>query len=476
MLAGLASFALGFGCGPTPPAENPKPPATATASATATATAAASAAPEGLSADDKKQLAEAIDGAKECVAGGMLNPFCPQLEKLGEHPIISGGKADAFLVKIMGSKDYPKQLLAGYLLSNHGKEYRNDPDLAEKVVEAAEAIPADADHPCAIGVAVGGIAASGMGLRDRIEKLLRSHPSIFMRQCVALTALQGDSDAFVSVLIDMLATAAPKDRAIAVQGLSDAPAHAVDQITQVCVALAKAVGAHADAPAAAEAAASELVSPKFAACSKFTGAVVDEVEKWAEKGGVVDGAAASVFAAIHKGEDAKLKTRVLAIAKKLVTSETNEAVARQIALRFLFKNDPKGKDFANKLARPGHGAIGETAKELLGKADPEKVTINAFTNPAVELAVNKKLEKFRACYKKGLKKDPKLSGSISLLYKRNKRGKVSDVRWTKGEMPDSVGKCAGKILKSIKLPKHEDGSEDGSVYISFTLRSAEASD
>ncbi len=469
----LASLALGLGCGPTPPADNPKPPATATAAATASATA--SAPPEGLTEDDKKQLTKALDDAKPCMASGMLNPFCPQLETLNENPAVASGKADAFLVDVISGKDYPRQLLAGYLLADHGKEYGNDPDLATKVVEAAEAISAEADNPCGIGRAVGGIAASGMGLRDRIEKLLRSHPSIFMRQCIAHTALKGDSDAFVNVLIDILATAPAQDRALAVQGLSDAPNNAADQITQVCAALAKAVGAHADAAEAAEAAAVELVTPNFAECSKHSEAVLDAVEKWAEEGTIVD-TAASVVHLVHKRGDAKQKARALAIAKKVVTTERNEAMARESALRFLFKADPKGKDLANKLARPGHGALGETAKELLGKSDPEKVTIHVFSNPAVERAVAKQLEKFRACYKKGLKKDPKLSGSTSLLYKRNKRGKATDIRWAKGDVPESVNKCASKILGTIKLPEHKDGDESGSVYIAFSLRSEEASD
>ena len=73
--------------------------------------------------------------------------------------------------------------------------------------------------------------------------------------------------------------------------------------------------------------------------------------------------------------------------------------------------------------------------------------------------------KFRACYERGLARDPTLTGRITVHFVINRDGSVSDPRVYHNLLPDcDVARCLTRAYRELRFPKPEGGGIVTVVY------------
>jgi hypothetical protein len=103
------------------------------------------------------------------------------------------------------------------------------------------------------------------------------------------------------------------------------------------------------------------------------------------------------------------------------------------------------------------GAVPPPPKKI--RARVGFATINGTPSNELRAAVTKLLDRVRACYAIGLKKDPNLIGKVVVSMPVDMSGHVSDVSDDGSDLPDdaAVG-CILRELRAIELSPYDAGS------------------
>lgn len=84
---------------------------------------------------------------------------------------------------------------------------------------------------------------------------------------------------------------------------------------------------------------------------------------------------------------------------------------------------------------------------------------------AIQSIIREHYGKFRACYERGLARDPTLSGRINVRFVIARDGSVSSAAVSDNEIPDcDVAGCLLPVYRSLKFPKPEGGGVVTVVY------------
>ena len=84
------------------------------------------------------------------------------------------------------------------------------------------------------------------------------------------------------------------------------------------------------------------------------------------------------------------------------------------------------------------------------------------------------VNELRYCYELGLKKDPKLTGSITLKFVISKTGTVTSSTLTGKMGQTTVEACSVKAVKRWKFPSNDDGVVVVEYPLTFSLRDTKA--
>jgi hypothetical protein len=83
----------------------------------------------------------------------------------------------------------------------------------------------------------------------------------------------------------------------------------------------------------------------------------------------------------------------------------------------------------------------------------------------IKAGVAKGVSAVRSCYEKGLRKDPKLAGTVSVQFVIGGGGKVSSAVVAKSDLSDpSVANCVAKAVKKLEFPEPKGG---GNVVVTY---------
>lgn len=105
---------------------------------------------------------------------------------------------------------------------------------------------------------------------------------------------------------------------------------------------------------------------------------------------------------------------------------------------------------------PGHAGLGEGG-DVAGSGD--------FAAARVVAAIKRKLGAIKACYERGLRRDPQLSGKLTMEFVVQPRGSVTGTRVTADTVGDAqVARCVGGVLGKLRFVP---GPTGGSVTFAY---------
>ncbi len=126
----------------------------------------------------------------------------------------------------------------------------------------------------------------------------------------------------------------------------------------------------------------------------------------------------------------------------------------------------KGGDKTVKTAGPG------TERKIKGKVKKKRPVASGGTGmlAAQDVAkeVNRKIGAIKGCYEQALKRDPTLSGKVTIQFTIKGDGRVSSARTTMNELTPAVGSCMVKAFKRMRFPPPEGGTVTFEYPFMFT--------
>lgn len=90
-----------------------------------------------------------------------------------------------------------------------------------------------------------------------------------------------------------------------------------------------------------------------------------------------------------------------------------------------------------------------------------KTTEMALLRPQVRAVVDSNMETFNGCYKRSLKANPKLSGTMTVDFEVGDSGKIVrlNTNTSSTSLTDrNVQSCVTKVMKSLRFPSAPSGS------------------
>jgi hypothetical protein len=102
-------------------------------------------------------------------------------------------------------------------------------------------------------------------------------------------------------------------------------------------------------------------------------------------------------------------------------------------------------------------------------ANPANVGPRTPPPRVVQLILRQRYRQFRSCYQEGLKRDPLLSGQVSMHFVIETNGKTSQVQARDVSLPDvSAVECLVKAFSETRFPKPSGGTVTVTYPISFS--------
>lgn len=302
---------------------------------------------------------------------------CPELKATIESDTIRDGKGDATLVSFLEDPNEQVRWLGARALTQRGKVFRTDKQLAERIVIAAEAEKTKAVAQ-ELGGVVGGIKHAETGFGERIKTMAKNHEIQQLRTSLLARMLFSNGES----LYDFVKDIAMNDKDLVVRKAAISAFWTGTPPTRAADTCKMWLG-FMDDPAedvAGEAAYLCAFYPQNGGCKAEWDAVIDNVEKRAKAGTVKSTQMASAMSYLHNqsGASEAQKKRTLATAKILAENKTNNAMARGRALEFVAEKDSDAKKFLDKLKDDADPFVKARAKELAER--PAKKPADADAN------------------------------------------------------------------------------------------------
>ena len=118
----------------------------------------------------------------------------------------------------------------------------------------------------------------------------------------------------------------------------------------------------------------------------------------------------------------------------------------------------------------GHGRLGRSPKAKPPQVRMGATSVSGRLPPEViQRIVRSNFGRFRACYEKGLIKDPSLAGRVKMRFVISREGDVSSASGG-GDMSATVTQCVIHAFRALKFPKPEGGI----VTVSYPIKFAPA--
>jgi TonB family protein len=125
-----------------------------------------------------------------------------------------------------------------------------------------------------------------------------------------------------------------------------------------------------------------------------------------------------------------------------------------------------GGDATVKTAGPG------PEKKIKGKIKKKKPVASGGTgmmsSSDVAKVVNRRLGALKGCYEQALKRNPQLSGKVTIRFTISGSGKVTTARTTLNELTPQVGNCMVAAFKRFRFPPPEGGTVTFEYPFMFT--------
>lgn len=310
-----------------------------------------------------------VDLAKPVLAckwsAGGFDYSCAELKAWNASDLLKDGKADKTLVNFLDDGDEKVRYLGASGLSQKGRAYRKDKDLATHVVDVADKESAKV-VVTALGRAVGTIDLKGTGLADRVKTMVESHKNEALREALAGNTLFDNRD--VPGMYDLFVKLARTDKTPAVRRAAAAafwtgtPNGKNEEVCKLWLELA----GDKDSDLAGHSAYHCAFTSSGGGCVGQWDALLTLIETQAKSGGVRSSFTASALNYFYgQGKaSAAQKKRALEIAKVLVKNNKNDGAARSSALDFIGKNDPGGKAFAAQFDADSDFFVKSSAKRI----------------------------------------------------------------------------------------------------------------
>lgn len=124
----------------------------------------------------------------------------------------------------------------------------------------------------------------------------------------------------------------------------------------------------------------------------------------------------------------------------------------------------RGEDPSDTLIGIGDAGLGPGKK--VSRVRQSKASVSgSLDKDIIRRIVRSHINEVRDCYNKGLAKDPKLAGKVTIDFTIGATGKVPGAKVGSTTLGDeAVGKCIAKALKGWKFPRPSDG---GVVKVSY---------
>lgn len=359
VIVGAATI-VSLGCSKSS-SEQPAPAAAASTTATSEAK------PDAKGIEAATNDAAIVDLAKKTL-GCKWTAFgfdakCPELKTLIESETIRDGKGDGTLVNFLEDSNEQVRWLGARALTQRGKTFRTDKQLAERIVKAAEAEKAKVIAQELGGVA-GGIKHAETGLGERIKTMAKSHEVQQMRTSLMARMLFSNGE----TLYDFVKDIAMNDKDIVVRKAAisafwtGTPPNKSGDTCKMWLGFM-------DDPAedvAGEAAYLAAFYPQNGGCKTEWDALLDNIEKKAKAGSIKSTQMASAMSYLHRqpGASEAQKKRALKIARMIAENTSNNGMVRGRALEFVADNDPEAKKFLDKLKDDADPYVKGRSKEL----------------------------------------------------------------------------------------------------------------
>lgn len=360
--ATVASFGVGCDKGSSGPAPNPS-----------TATPEAKPDAKGIDAATNDPtlvgLAKKALGCKWAAYG--FDTRCPELKATLESEAMRDGKGDATLVNFLDDPNEQVRWLGARALSQRGKAFRTDKQLAERIVTVAEGEKAKVVAQ-ELGGVVGGIKHAETGLGERIKVMAKGHPVQQMRTGLLARMLFSNGE----TLYDFVKDIATNDKdtmvrkaAISAFWTGTPPTRAAD----TCKMWLGFMDDPAD-DVAGEAAYLCSFYPQNGGCKAEWDAVIDKVEKRAKEGTIKSTQMASAMSYLYRqsGASDAQKKRALATARLIAENTANHGMARGRALELLAEKDPDAKKVLEKFKDDPDAFVKARAKNLAERPVPKE--------------------------------------------------------------------------------------------------------
>ncbi len=291
---------------------------------------------------------------------------CEAFKAFRKSDLVKLGRADTTMVNLIEDADAKLRWLAARTLKQSGKTYESDAKLAERVVAAAEK---EQDKLVAVKLAraIAEIDLEGTKLVDKVSTLAKDHEVEGFRAALVRSVLfRNRAVVKLYELIKGMAKTEKSDdvRSSAVEAFwigTPSGKHA-----EVCT-LWREVAETDKVDKVADAAMRLAGQAPNARCKGEFDALLAIAEKKA-KGGTVkssDVAFAVKYIFRHKDTPAAQKKKSIAIAKILLANDANKGMARGAAMRFVGKEDPKGKKLAKKYLADKDFFVKNAAKRIV---------------------------------------------------------------------------------------------------------------
>jgi hypothetical protein len=328
-------------------------------------------------------LAKKALGCKWAAYG--FDAKCPELKATLESEAMRDGKGDATLVNFLDDPNEQVRWLGARALSQRGKAFRTDKQLAQRIVTVAEGEKAKAVAQ-ELGGVVGGIKHAETGLGDRIKAMATGHSIQQMRTSLLARMLFSNGESLYDFVKDIATN--DKDTVVRKAAISafwtgTPPTKAAD----TCKMWLGFMDDPAD-DVAGEAAYLCAFYPQNGGCKGEWDAVMDRVEKRAKAGTIKSTQMASAMTYMHRqaGASDAQKKRALTVAKLIAENTANHGMARGRALEFVAEKDPDAKKFLEKLKDDADPFVKARAKDLAErpqKKDTDKAPADANKPVAV---------------------------------------------------------------------------------------------
>lgn len=296
---------------------------------------------------------------------------CPEMKALLECDCVRDGKGDATLVSALEDPNEQVRWLAARTMTQRGKNFRTDKQLAERLLVVAEAEKSKAVAQ-ELGGVIGNIKHAETGLGERIKTMAKNHEVQQMRTSLLARMLFANGES----LYDFVKDIALNDKDLVVRKAAISAFWTGTPPNRAADTCKMWLGFMDDTAedVAGEAAYLCAFYPQNGGCKAEWDPVMDKVAGHAKAGTVKSTQMASAMAYLFRqaGASDAQKKRALTIARAIVENKANNGMARGRALELVAEKDPDAKKFLEKFKDDADVYVKGRAKELAERPAPKE--------------------------------------------------------------------------------------------------------